>query len=82
MEQDLRRARRALWAFRLVFYPGAVIAAVLLLAGRSEGETATFLDGTTSQRAPVELRLEGDTPTSFGTRAKLRCPGGGWWISW
>jgi hypothetical protein len=80
---ELRRARRALWAFRLVFYPSAVLVAVLALASRSDGDVHTWLDGTTSQGMSFELRIDGDgRPVGVGTAFKTQCPGGIYTVRW
>ena len=39
-ERSARSARRFLWAFRLIFYPGAALVAFLLLTGSGDGEEA------------------------------------------
>jgi hypothetical protein len=79
---DIRRARRALWAFRLIFYPGAVLVAVLLLTGRSEGEVRVF-EGKTSQGLDFGLRIDkNEQPGRIATAFRTRCPGGPWVIVW
>ena len=79
---ELRRARRALWAFRLIFYPGAVLVAVLLLTGRSEGEVRV-LKGKTSQGLDFALRIdENGQPGRIATAFRTQCPAGPWVMTW
>jgi hypothetical protein len=47
-ERTLRRARRVIWTFRLIFYPGALIVVLSLLGVRSESQSQV-LTGTTGQ---------------------------------
>jgi hypothetical protein len=78
VENDLRRARRALWAFRLIFYPGAVIVALLLLSARSTAgeEQPRAGTGETSQRRPIALQVRDGHVTRFITQIEATCPDG------
>jgi hypothetical protein len=79
---DSRRARRALWAFRLIFYPAAVIGAVLLLTGRSDGQPPVWLDGTTSQGGQMQAQLVDGRVSRLSIDVRMRCPAGIWTITW
>jgi hypothetical protein len=73
LERTARRARRVVRGFRLVFYPGAVVAAVLLLAGRSDSDARTSFEGRTDQGHPFELELVHGRPASLFTRITATC---------
>jgi hypothetical protein len=76
-EQIARRARRALWAFRLAFYPAAVAVAAILLIGRGDAVAGTeHLDGRTSQGASITLRFDDGRPVGLETRLAAMCPNG------
>jgi hypothetical protein len=77
-EIDARRARRVVWAFRLLAYGGAAIAAALLLTGGGD-EGTTFLDGRTSQDEPFTMELEDGRPTHLGVALLHSC---GWRVRW
>lgn len=91
LERTARRARRALWAFRVIFYGGAVVFALVFLPalvnGRSHGHvtTQTWLVATTSQNEPFELRIDaGGQPGRVATNVRLKCDDGrpyrlAWW---
>jgi hypothetical protein len=85
-ERSLRRARRFLWAFRLIFYPGAAIIAILLLAGRSAGaENWKELRGHTGQGRVFTVFVDEDNrPQQIVTQIAARCPNNGWWymLNW
>ena len=74
-ERTLRRARRFIWAVRLIFYPGAAILAVALLAGPSEAGPS-LLEGTTDQDRGVTLTLNGDLADRVTLTVLTRCPDG------
>jgi hypothetical protein len=77
-ERTLRRARRFLWAFRLIFYPGAVITALLLLTGGRAGDSLPdgLLTGRTEDGSEFVLQYSGDRPLWFETWIKARCADG------
>jgi hypothetical protein len=82
-ERSLRRARRFIWAFRLIFYPGAAIIAILLLAGRSGADTEHLkvLQGRTSQGETFTLWIDDDhRPRQFYTSIRATCPDGGRYV--
>jgi hypothetical protein len=79
---EQRRARQALWAFRLTFYPAVIVGAVLLLASRSNGAAPVWLDGTTSQGAHVQGQLVDGRVARLLVSVNMRCPGGNWAVSW
>ncbi len=79
---DERRARRALWTFRLIFYPAAVAAIVLLLAGRSNGASPVWLYGTTSQGGQLQAQLVDGRVSRLSIHVRMRCPAGTWAITW
>jgi hypothetical protein len=79
---DVRRARRTIWTIRLIFYPAAVIGAVLLLAGRGHAESSKWLTGTTSQGTEFALRLDDGKPGRLTMAFKTHCPGGEWTMKW
>jgi hypothetical protein len=76
-----RRARRALWAFRLLFYPGAALVAVILLAARGEAGTGVMLEGRTEQGEAVKLQLYDREPATFETTLAGRCTDGEPWTA-
>jgi hypothetical protein len=71
---DERRARRALWAFRLIFYPAAALCAWLLLAGNSDAKGP--LIGRTQQGHEFVIQLDGDRPLWFETAITETCGSG------
>jgi hypothetical protein len=74
LERTARRARRVIWAFRVVFYPGAALAAVLLFASRGDGEPARWLTGKTDQGRPIGLAVRDGRPTFLNTFIVGDCP--------
>jgi hypothetical protein len=74
-ERTLRRARKVIWVFRLIFYPGAAILAAAILAGRSEAGPS-LLEGTTDQNRGVTLTLNGDLADRVTLTVLTRCPDG------
>jgi hypothetical protein len=79
---EQRRARRTLWAIRLVVYPVLIGGAVLLLAGRSDGQTPVWLDGTTSQGGRAQAELVDGRVARLSIDVRMRCPSGIWAITW
>lgn len=84
-EQEVvtRRARRVLWAFRLFFYGGAGLVAVLLLTGGAD-ERPAFAEGRTSQGEHFTMRFQDGRPISLGTYVSATCRptlewGAKWW---
>jgi hypothetical protein len=73
-ERTLRRARRFIWAFRLIFYGGAAIIALLLLTGGSDANEP--LIGKTGQGREFAMQFDGDRPMWFETSIRGRCPRG------
>jgi hypothetical protein len=73
-ELTLRRARRFVWAFRLIFYPGAALVAFLVLS-RSSGPEG-LARGTTQQGYEFVMQFDGDRPLWFETSITERCPAG------
>jgi hypothetical protein len=71
---DIRRARRILWAFRLIFYSGAAVIAVLLLTGGKDPDLP--LKGETSQGHTFVMGIDGDRPLWFETAITETCPSG------
>jgi hypothetical protein len=55
---------------------------VLLLAGRSNGASHDWLDGTTSQGGHVQVETDGDKPMRIFVDVPMHCPGGSWRITW
>jgi hypothetical protein len=75
LERTARRARRVVWAFRLIFYPFAALLALALLFGRSEADTsAQTLRGRTQAGRAVTLYLVDGRPASFYASAIVTCP--------
>jgi hypothetical protein len=74
-----RRARRGVWAFRLIFYPGAVILALLALTNRGHihpAETSLQLAGHTDQRRQFGFGLDKRMrPLWFVTEFVYSCAG-------
>jgi hypothetical protein len=81
-ERALRRARRFIWAFRLIFYPGAILAAVLLLSGLGRAHGPAFLTGITDQGGSVTVRLDDGEPTRLFMDLSVQCPARDWWFMW
>jgi hypothetical protein len=77
-ERTARRARRFLWAFRLIFYPGAALVAFLLLtgSGNGDGEDLTALNGRTARGAEFLLWTHDGEPRQFHTKITAVCPDG------
>jgi hypothetical protein len=71
---DHRRARRTLWAIRLIFYPGAAVIAFLLLTGGKD--PALPLVGETRQGHAFVMGIDGDRPLWFETAVTETCPDG------
>jgi hypothetical protein len=87
-EQEVkgRRARRVLWAFRIVFYGGAFLAAPALLGLGGEAESPSFVDGSTSQGQALTMRFEDGRPIGIGTHVSATCRpplewGARWWTT-
>lgn len=79
-ERSLRRARRWIWAFRLIFYPGAAIIAILLLTASGGSKASPPLEGRTGQGETFRIWFnDDDRPAQFLTRINTRCPDTGWW---
>jgi hypothetical protein len=80
LEQMARRAKRAVWAFRLIFYPGAAIIALLLLTSRgAAADPPVPLVGHTGQGEKLTFMLDDDhRPDVFYTRLTATCPDTGW----
>jgi hypothetical protein len=77
LERMARRVRRVVWAFRLIFYPGALVVALLLLSARSSGDVpSTWLDGRTDQRHSFTMRLDDDRPAYLKTTVVATCADG------
>ena len=77
LERIARRVRRVIWAFRLIFYPGALVVALLPLAGRSSGDApSTWLAGRTDQQQSFEMRLDEDRPDLLHTTVVATCGDG------
>jgi hypothetical protein len=73
-----RRARRALWGFRLAFYPAAIAVGAILLIGRGDAaaDTAPFV-GKTSQGHSISFDADGDgRPVALDTQLNGACPNG------
>jgi hypothetical protein len=81
-ERALRRARRFIWAFRLLFYAGAILAAVLLLSGLGRADGPAFLTGTTAAGGSVTVRLDDGEPTRLFMDLSVRCPARDSWFMW
>jgi hypothetical protein len=71
---DTGRARRTLWAIRLILYPALAIGVVLLLVGRSSGgePARRWLDGTTSAGGQIQVEMDGDRPVPTTTASATR----------
>jgi len=82
LERMARRVRRVVSAFRLVFYPGAVLLVLVLLPlalGGGAPRQTTWLDGTTSQDKYFQLRIDPDGRLGgLGTAFNTRCGGMPW----
>ena len=74
-ERTLRRARRVIWAFRLIFYPGAAIVAFLVLTGGRSGPEG-LRGGKTQQGFEFVMEFDGDRPIWFETSITEQCPSG------
>ena len=79
-----RRAKRVIWTFRLIFYPGAAIIAILLLTGSDGANDFMTLRGKTAQGREFTLWVDEDRPAQFVTVIAAKCPyGGDWyWLNW
>lgn len=78
-EDRLRRARRWLVGFRVLFYGGAALAAALLIASGSSGAPALgpVFGGNTDQQRALVIELDGDgRPRSVVTELTATCPNG------
>ena len=85
-ERTLRRVRRVIWAFRLIFYPGAAIAAFLLFTGGGSSGSAVdsgpsydelaALRGRTGQHVEFMFWTYEGRPQRFRTEITATCPGG------
>ena len=75
---DVRSARRAVLAFRVLFYGGALIAAVVLLTGRASGGGVAYtLEGGTAQLESMRMDIDGDgDATFFDTEVRQTCTHG------
>jgi hypothetical protein len=73
-ESTARRARRLVWAFRLIFYPCAALIALAALAGRSDGVTPETFRGATDAGRPVTLYFAYGQPEAFSTSVGVTCP--------
>jgi hypothetical protein len=73
-----RRARRALWGFRLVFYPVAIAVGAILMIGRGDAAAGEVpLVGKTSQDASISVEVDGDgRPMGLDTQLTATCPNG------
>jgi hypothetical protein len=79
-QQDVaRRARRALWIFRLTFYPAAIAVAVALLAARGGDEPPELktYTGWTTQGFRIFLGERDDRPVFVETTVNGPCAAGG-----
>ena len=78
LERTARRARRVVWAFRLIFYPTALILLLGLLAARSarSGPETRTLEGRTDQGRAFTLTLVDDQPTRITTTVLSHCLSG------
>jgi hypothetical protein len=84
-EQEVvaRRARRVLWAFRMLFYGGAALAALLLLTAGGNDERPAFAEGRTSQGQVFTMQLDDGRPASLGTHFSATCnPTLDWHARW
>jgi hypothetical protein len=81
-EELARRAGRALWIFRLTFYPAALALAVFLLLGRGGDAGPEPIDtytGTTGQNLRFIVGLRDDRVVYFDTIIRGQCSKGGSW---
>jgi hypothetical protein len=84
-EQEVvaRRARRLLWAFRIVFYGGAFLAAPALLGLGGEAKPPSLVDGSTSQGAGFTMEFEHGRPVSVDMGVSATCrPPLEWHVRW
>jgi hypothetical protein len=80
LERTARRARRVLWAVRLLFYSGAALTAFLLLTGGGEaGDERTWLTGRTDQGEAVRVWVRDGEPMQVRTTLVGTCPDGSEW---
>ena len=80
-----RRARRALWAFRLTFAPAVVAVGAFLLIGRGDATAGSLpLSGTTAHDASITIDVDKDgDPVRLATRLYAACPNGHrYWTPW
>ncbi len=87
LERTARRLRRVVFAFRVVFYGGALVLALALLPVALPGGVAqsdeTWLEGKTSQGGPFQLRMDADgQPGRLMTDFTTTCPSGPWTLRW
>jgi hypothetical protein len=87
LERTARRLRRVVLAIRVVFYSGAVVVALVLLPLALPGGVArsdeTWLEGTTSQGMPFQLRIDPDgQPGRLMTDFTATCPAGALTVRW
>jgi hypothetical protein len=73
--RTLRRARRFIWAVRLIFYPGAAIVAFLVLTSGGSGPKGLRI-GSTQQGHEFVMQFDGDRPIWFETSITEQCPSG------
>ena len=80
-EELARRAKRALWIFRLTFYPAAIAIAVALLAARGDDGPPPLktYTGWTTQGFRFYLGVRDDRPVFVDTTVTGRCAEGGTW---
>ena len=78
MEPEARTARRALWVFRLIFYPAAALIAAIALGASFDGgaDEPEAWHGRTSQGRPVTLSFLGGRPDVLTTSVLVTCPDG------
>jgi hypothetical protein len=77
MEPEARTARRALWVFRLIFYPAAALIAAVALGLSFDGpDEPEAWHGRTAQGRPVTLSLLDGRPDVLTTSVLVTCPDG------
>jgi hypothetical protein len=86
-EERGRRARRAVWAFRLAFYGGAAAVALALIAARGSGGGPTPWVGATVDGTPVSIEPGHDgRARGIDLQVTATCPWTGetwparWWV--
>lgn len=76
-DERLRRARRFVWTFRAIFYPGAALLAFFMLTQRDgRADAPLTLTGVTSQNMRFTALVDSGRISQFRTVLRVQCPSG------